>query len=120
MGMDFDPGADVKALEKLDLVPERPGAEDLSKGIGRGIGDEAGLFQPGGENVAAPAPADEDLPATILRSFEEQHSRAGRGGVNRGHQSSSPGADDRYDCQVVPGFVFRVGRDIHRLRRLKH
>src|SRR5438093_11883830 len=67
-------------LEEAPLLPEWPGEEELLQGIRGGGGHETRRVELGGEDIATPSPAHEDLPAAVVRSFKEEHAaRAVRG-----------------------------------------
>src|SRR5690606_34229961 len=86
-------------FEEAALLGEGPGAEDTPHGVGGRRGDVAGRVDRGGEDVAAAAPADQDLAATVPGSLEEEDGAPGAGGLgargeDRGHETGSAGADD--------------------------
>ncbi len=80
-------------FEEGALLGQWPGPHELAQEVGRRVGDEARLVEVRGEDVAAPAAADEDLPAAVARPFEKERLRAGGGGENRRHRSRRAGAD---------------------------
>ena len=57
------------------------------------VGDETRLVEPRGKDVAASAAADENLPATVLRAFEEEGLCALGRRENRRHRAGGARAD---------------------------
>src|SRR5690606_30988769 len=56
-----------------------------------------------GENVAASPSADEDLPASVPRSLQEEDRRAVRCGKPRRHEACCARADHHDGCALRPG-----------------
>ena len=59
-------------LEEPPLLGERPRGEDLPQRVGRGIRDEPRRIGHGGQDVAPPAAADQDLASTVASPLENQ------------------------------------------------
>ncbi len=84
-------------LEEGDLLRERPGAEHLAQGIGRGVGDESRCRIVGRrQDVASAAAADQDLAPAVGGSLEKQCLGVAGRGEDRGHRSGGARADHRH------------------------
>src|SRR5262245_25526315 len=63
--------------------------------MGRGVGDEAPLVHPRGQDVTAAAAADEDLASPVGGPLEQQGLCAASGGEDRGHGAGRSRPDYR-------------------------
>ena len=61
-----------RLLEELTLLAQWPAAEDLAHDVGRRCGDEPGLVERPGQDVAPAAAGDEDLAPAVAGSFQQQ------------------------------------------------
>ena len=80
--------------ERNPCSAKRPRINKPAQQVWRGVGDEARLIDLGGENVAAPAAADQDLAPAVGRSFEEKRFRPRPGCEDCRHRPGGAGAYD--------------------------
>ena len=63
------------ALQELPLLRERPREQHAAQQVRRGVGHEPLGLRGGGQHVAAPAAADQDLAAAVARALEQHRPR---------------------------------------------
>ena len=79
-------------LEEGDLLPVRPGTENLLQRVGGTVGDETRLHDLRRQDVAASTAADQDFPSAIPGALNQPRLRACGGGKDCGHGACGTGA----------------------------
>ena len=105
----FDEGKIEVGFKERDLLPERPRSDELAEKMGRGFRDETRFVEPGRQDVASPAAADEDLAPAVAGALEEERLDTRRGGEDRRHRPGRARADHD-DASFAQGCVGHNGQ----------